>query len=91
MIDFTKQYMQTSMKIPKNINIRMFILETLFVSLVSGAGAGGGGGGAGGGGAGGGAGAAVSEDMSIYIYYPPLVLMSGQNDITLLFLRRPTI
>jgi hypothetical protein len=52
--------MQTSIKIPKNINTRMFILETLFVSLVLGVG-GGGGGGAGAGGA------VVSEDMSIYI------------------------
>ena len=58
--------MQTSIKIPKNINTRMFILETLFVSLVSGVGSGAGGGG-GGAGTGAGAGAAVSEDISIYI------------------------
>jgi hypothetical protein len=54
--------MQTSIKIPKNINTKLLILETLFVSLVSGVGAG-----AGAGGGGGGGGAAVSEDMSIYI------------------------
>ena len=51
------------MKIPKNINIRMFTLETLFVSLVSGAGGGAGAG------AGAGVGAAVSEDISIYIIH----------------------
>ena len=55
------------MKIPKKINTRMFILETLFVSLVSGSGAAGVGGGGAGVGGGAGGGAAVSEDISIYI------------------------